>query len=101
MDLLHGLFNRTTAGIETQLGSLRRLEWRIKPRDVLDQAGPCPSVKSLRITGFANVQRRINEDLDESAGQQLTHSIAISAMNSVVDRRCGCMDQPRASSAIT
>lgn len=77
VDLLHGLCNRTAAGIETQFGSLRRLEWRIKPRDVLDQAGPCPSVKSLRITGFANVQRRINEDLDESTGQQLTHSIAI------------------------
>ena len=77
VDLLHGLFNRTTAGIETQLGSLRRLERGIKPREVLNQACPCPPVQPLRITSLANLQRRINEDLDESTGQQLTHSIAI------------------------
>ena len=78
MNLLHDLFDRAVAGVETQLGSLRCFERRIDTGEVPDQARACTAVQPLGVATLADCQRGIDEYLDESARQQLAHDIAIS-----------------------
>ena len=61
-------FRRLLPGIQSQFGLQRRFVGIINPRKALKFPSPRLFVQPLRISGFADFDRGIDEDLDEIAG---------------------------------
>lgn len=65
-DLLGVLFRRALRAVNNYLGTDRRLVRIINTSEVFDLAGAREPVHAFRVARFADLERRINEDLDET-----------------------------------
>src|SRR6185312_12131353 len=79
-DDLRGIFRRSLAGIDDDLGALRRLVRRVDAGEVLDLAFERACIESLRVALLTDLERRVDVDLDELACiDQLAHHAPLCA----------------------